>query len=302
MAMARSSHVEVIEVHDLHNAILALQSTSLSSQEAGEDPESPLFLLSTGWRAGSTLLQRILVTDPRLLLWGEPMGEMALVSRLTEMISHSISGRNFIEWKNQPELNSASLAKSWIANLYPSAEDFRSALRAIFDRWLCKPARDRGFARWGFKEVRIGAPEAVFLHWLYPQAKFLVISRHPFDCYRSLSDSGWGEVYDRYPGVVVNSAAAFARHWNRIAVSWSQLPQTFPIRQIKYEDLVAGAIDFRALESWLGIKIEETGALSESVGKTATRSSLSWYERLIVAREAAPGMRALGYSSRRSVT
>jgi hypothetical protein len=267
-----------------------------SLDEGDDESEAPIFLLSTGWRAGSTLLQRILVTDPHLLLWGEPLGEMALFSRMTEMVTNFISQRNLTEWRNQPPLTSSSLAKSWIANLYPPGESFRSGLRSILDRWLGDPAREHGFTRWGFKEVRIGASEAILLHWLYPKARFLVISRHPYDCYRSLVDSGWRGVYDRYPDTPVDSAAGFAMHWNRIAVSWAQLPEKFPITKIKYEDLIAGRVDCRKLESWLGINIQEDTALSASIGGTSTRASLSWYERLIIASEAAPGMRALGYS------
>jgi hypothetical protein len=136
----------------------------------------------------------------------------------------------------------------------------------------------------------------VLLHWLYPQAKFLVISRHPYDCYRSLVDSGWKEVYDRYPEIPVDSASAFARIWNRIATSWQQLPAQFPVRMITYEDLAARKVNWRELESWLGIAVKEDTALSTSVGGTATRAGLCWYERMIIAHEASPGMHALGYS------
>jgi hypothetical protein len=96
--------------------------------------------------------------------------------------------------------------------------------------------------------------------------------------------------------VCVDSAASFARHWNRLAVSWSSLPAGFPSVHIKYEDLIAGSVDFRKLESWLGIEVKESVALSVSVGGTAKRSNLSWYERLIIAREAGEGMRLSGYS------
>jgi hypothetical protein len=264
--------------------------------------ESPIFLLATGWRSGSTLLQRVLVTDPNLLLWGEPLGEMALLSRITEMMAHFISERNLNLWRNQDaaastsELLSQSLSESWIANLYPPGEDFKSALRSLLDRWLQGPARERGFARWGLKEVRMGASEAVLLHWLYPQAKFIFLSRHPYDCYRSLADSGWKQVYDRYPELPVDSAASFAGHWNRLALSWSNLPTGFPSVQMKYEDLIGGNVDFRKLESWLGMTIHEGKALSASVGGTATRSRLSWHERMIIAHEARAGMDFLGYS------
>jgi hypothetical protein len=70
----------------------------------------------------------------------------------------------------------------------------------------------------------------------------------------------------------------------------------FPSFHIKYEDLTHGKVDFRKLESWLGIEIKENVALSVAVGGTAKRSRLSWCERLIITREAAAGMRALGYT------
>jgi len=275
-------------------AVLRLQTAGGVEEE--NDLEAPIFLLSTGWRAGSTLLQRILVTEPRLLLWGEPLGEMTVISRIAEMIGHSISPRNLQLWKDQPDPSSPGLSTSWVANLYPQSDDFRLALRGLFDRWLGEPARERGFARWGLKEVRFGATEATLLHWLYPNAKFVIISRHPYDSFRSLADARWDPVYYRYPDVCVDSAASFARHWNRIAVSWSELPAGFPSFHIKYEDLIGGKVDFRKLESWLGVEMKESVALSVSVGGTAKRNHLSWYERLIIAREAAEGMRALGYS------
>jgi hypothetical protein len=123
----------------------------------------------------------------------------------------------------------------------------------------------------------------------------LFLSRHPYDGYRSLADSGWRS-YHRHPEILIDSATAFARLWNRIAVSWSELPVGFPAFHIKYEDMISGKVDFRDLESWLGIEIKENVALSAEVGGTAKRSQLSWCERLIIAREAAAGMNALGYS------
>jgi hypothetical protein len=237
----------------------------------------------------------MLVTDPHLLLWGEPLGELTLVTRIAEVLNQfSTFPHNEITYI-QDDLTSSRMATSWIATLCPPAHDLRLALRSLFDRWLGEPARHRGFARWGFKEVRLGATEASLLHWLYPRAKLVILSRHPYDCYRSFADARW-QVYYRRPDVRVDSAAGFARHWNRLAVSWSELPEGFPSIHIKYEDLINGKVDFRELESWLGIEIKENVALSASVGRTAVRNRLSWYERLIIGHEAAGGMHALGYS------
>lgn len=291
---AKSEKLLIPQVAQVRQSIAILDSQISHGAYLQEDTDAPIFLLSTGWRSGSTLLQRILLTDPHLLLWGEPLGEMALVSRLTGMLGDFISPLNLDLWKHQVEATSV-LTTSWIANLYPSASDFRLSLRRLFDQWLGSPAREKGFARWGFKEVRIGASEAVFLHWLYPKAKFVFLSRHPYDGYRSLADSEWQGVFDRHPEEPVNTAAAFARRWNRLAVTWGELPSDFPAVHIRYEDLIAGKVDFREVESWLSLKINEAEALSASIGGTAVRSRLNWYERMIIASEAAPGMAALGY-------
>jgi hypothetical protein len=296
LAWATCKENRVSTVEQLTKSIEALDVRASNPPAAQQETEAPIFLLSTGWRAGSTLLQRILVTDPRLLLWGEPLGEMTIVSRIAETVSSSISARNLQLWKDQHDPNSRELSTSWVANLYPAGSDFRSGLRSLFDQWLQEPARERGFARWGFKDVRLGATEACLLRWLYPHAKFLIITRDPYDSYRSLADAGWGEVYCRYPDVRVDSAAAFANHWNRLAVSWTKLPAGFPAVHIKYEDLISGKVDFRELERWLGLEIREGIALKASVGGTAKRAQLTWFERFIISREAAQGMRALGYS------
>jgi hypothetical protein len=141
----------------------------------------------------------------------------------------------------------------------------------------------------------MGAAEATLLHWLYPSAKFVLLSRNPFDCYLSLSDSGWHHLYYRRPDVRVDSAAGMARHWNRIVLSWSELPSDFPAFRIKYEDLISGGFDFRELESWLEVKLNEDVALPVIVGRTARRPRLSFCQRRIIFHEAAAGMHKLGY-------
>ena len=293
---ARCGRVILPSVEELTTSINALHGPEQTSE--GSETEAPIFLLATGWRSGSTLLQRILVTDPNVLLWGEPLGEMALVSGLTQMLTRLSTFPGLKERCAVNPKTFSSLATSWIATLYPPGNDFRLSLRTLFDRWLGGPARQLGFSRWGFKEVRLGATEATLLHWLYPNAKFVLLSRSPYDCYRSLSDSGWHHLYHSRPDIRVDSAAGLAKHWNRLALSWSELPANFPAFRIKYEDLIRRRVDFRELESWLGVKLNEDLALSAFVGSTARRERLGLCQRWIISHEAAAGMRALGYSEK----
>lgn len=297
----RTKHLVLPTVAELAASLAALDDSPSQLNSHADGFDSPIFLLANGWRTGSTLLQRILVTDQRLLLWGEPFGEMAFISSLAESLTRLSTFPNLKQRFATDDLISsaetaASMAKSWIATLFPAGDALRSSLRGLLSGWFQTPAVDRGFSRWGFKEVRLGATEATLLHWLYPNAKFVILSRHPFDCYRSLADSGWHHVYYRRPDIRVDSAASFARHWNRVALSWSDLPAGFPAVHIRYEDMVQGKVDFRQLESWLGIEINEAAALRAPVGRTAVRSRLSWLERFIITNEAETGMRTLGYS------
>ncbi len=280
-------------VQQLEKSIAALES---SDRDENSETESPIFLLATGWRSGSTLLQRILVTDPSVLLWGEPLGEMAMLSGMAGMLARLSTFPELKQLCTPDEAPFSALPTSWIATLFPPGKDLRRGLQSLLTQWLGESARQRGFSRWGFKEVRLGAAEATFLHWLYPKAKFVLLSRNPYDCYRSLADSGWHHLYHSRPEIRIDSAAGLARHWNRIALSWSELPEDFPAFRVRYEDLIGGRVDFRKLESWLGIEIREDVALSVSVGSTARRRRVGWCERLIISREAATGMRSLGYS------
>lgn len=291
---ARCKSVVLPRVKDVEKAIDALDLTG--EHPFQRDDESPIFVLATGWRSGSTLLQRILSTDPNVLLWGEPLGEMALLPGITTMLARLAEFPELRERCSPDNPAFASLATSWIASLYPPGGSFREGLRSLITNWMGNAARKRGFTRWGFKEVRLGAPDAILLHWLYPNAKFILLTRNPYDCYLSLSDSGWHHLYHSRPDIRVDSAAALARHWNRLALSWSELPPEFPAYRIRYEDLLTGKVDFQELGSWLGIRIREEIAISKHISHTARRRHLGWCQRMIVAHETREGMRSLGYS------
>ncbi|NNE42721.1 MAG: sulfotransferase [Gemmatimonadetes bacterium] len=255
------------------------------------EASAPVFLLAVSWRTGSTLLQRVLMTDPSLFIWGEPWGRMSLFPRLADAVC-AIDA----EWPREKHLVTnleADPTKDFVAaNLFPPGTDFRAALRDFLVRWFEPAAAERGFTRWGFKEVRLGAAEALVLRWLFPHAKFVVLLRHPYDAYRSCKD--W-TLYDRWPDRVVNSAASFARHWNRLALSWQEVREDLDPVVLKYEDLVADGFDFRGLESRLGLKLDESAALGSRVGGTKNKQELTREEKRVVAEEAREGMRAYDY-------
>jgi hypothetical protein len=260
-----------------------------------EDEPGPVFLLATGWRTGSTLLQRVLMTDRRLILWGEPLGRFGLLTRLSEAVCGMQQGWPPPDYwvERRPP---GDLTTSWIANLFPPADDFRASLRALFERWLGDPARTRGYARWGFKEVRLGAAEATLLRWLYPSAQFVVSSRNPIDAYRSLkgSASDWS-LYARWPDRKVDCVVSFARHWDSIASSWGNAPPELAPFVVRYEEVGAGW-HFAPLASRLRLSLDPAPALAVRVGETGRPAALSLLERILLRRETRRGLRVMGYS------
>jgi len=261
----------------------------------GEEGASPVFVLGTGWRTGSTLLQRVLMTDRRLMLWGEPLGRIGLLTRLSEAVCGMQPGWPPEEYwlERRPPGDPTT---SWIANLFPPADDFRASLRALFERWLGEPARARGYARWGFKEVRLGAAEATMLRWLYPSTQFVVSSRHPIAAYRSVKGSArdWS-LYARWPDRRVDCVVSFARHWDSLASSWDHAPTGLAPFVVRYEDLAAGG-DLAPLASRLGLSLDPAPALATRVGETVRPAALSALEGLLLRRETRNGRRAMGYS------
>jgi hypothetical protein len=261
----------------------------------GEDESSPVFVLGTGWRTGSTLLQRVLMTDRRLMLWGEPLGRLALLTRLSEAVCGMQPGWPPHEYwiERRPP---GDLTTSWIANLFPPADDFRASLRALFERWLGEPARARGYARWGFKEVRLGAAEGTMLRWLYPSAQFVVSSRHPIGAYRSVKGSArdWS-LYARWPDRRVDCVVSFARHWDSLASSWDHAPPGLTPFVVRYEELTGGG-HLAPLASRLGLSLDAAPALAMRVGATARPAALSVLEGILLRRETRSGRRAMGYS------
>lgn len=150
--------------------------------------------MSAGWRSGSTLVQRLLCSDPNTLIWGEPFGEAVPVPRLAAMIEAFVKkapNRAADAYDEVTRNATAPLCDLWIPNLNPGFAALRRAHRAFFDTLLMAPARARGYRRWGAKWVRLSAHHARYLKWLYPRAKFVFLVRDPLDAWRSYKGRRW---------------------------------------------------------------------------------------------------------------
>ena len=176
---------------ELHRQSLALKPSitsgvselgDLRKNDADSDGDSPIFLLSAGWRAGSTLLQRLIMSDPKVLLWGEPYDECGIIQAMSRTLKAFRSG-----WPPNDYYFSGSKPASgdWVANFFPVPACLQRGHRAFFETTFAEPAKLTGAERWGIKEVRLNVEHARYLRWVYPNARFLFLFRNPLDAYRS---------------------------------------------------------------------------------------------------------------------
>jgi hypothetical protein len=287
----------VLRIEALQAAIGRLERVILEppALEASE----PVFLASIGWRSGSTLMQRILMTDPALMVWGEPLSHLLYVNRLTELLYGFTEiwpeGGHWIS-----HLPKVDLTRDWVAHVAPDAGHLKGAYRAFIDRWLEVPAQAAGFQRWGVKQVRWSGEEAVALRWLYPNGRFVLMVRHPVNTYLSMKQAGFtpnerGFVLD-WPDNWILDLDAFARHWNHLALSWSAILEPLGVRWVRYEDMMGGRIDLEGLGRSLGLSLAPEEALAVKAGGAFVPASISAEERDRINLLTAPGRGVFAYA------
>ena len=293
-AQARAAHRQALLRHP--SIVSGIEQLHRANPAADpNDVEAPIFLFSAGWRSGSTLLQRLIMSDSRVLIWGEPYDECGLIQALAESMKAFRPG-----WPPQEYFYDGTppnqLSGEWIANLFPSLEDWRKGQRVLFDTMFAAPAKRAGAARWGIKEVRLDAEHCAYLRWLYPNARFVFLYRNPLEAYRSYCRYGrsW---YDTFPDSPVFTPTAFGTHWRKLMQGFLKDAKALDALVIRYEDLVAGLTPLDELEAYLNITIDRT-VLKAKVGTSergGEKARVNALERWLLRRAVAPVAEALGY-------
>lgn len=210
--------------------------------------DDPVFVLAAGWRSGSTLLQRMLLDN--CLVWGEPYGSSGLIERLSQPLrrfdANWPADRFFVgssHWGNR-------LGEEWTANLYPTIRDLLEAHMAFFRLLFAEPSRQRGYVRWGVKEVRYGIEHAVYLRWLFPHARFLFLLRNPYECWSSYRRAK-AHVLRFWPEELITTPEQFGSHWVRLAEGFVNRFQEVGGLLVRYESLIEPDFDVEIMEEYL---------------------------------------------------
>jgi hypothetical protein len=222
----------------------------------------PIFLLAAGWRSGSTLLQRLVTSSGEALIWGEPYGRAGVVPALVRATTaFQPDWPPLAAIADERPFDGAELRDNWIANFYPEPRSFRAAMRALLDELLMAPAKRRAFARFGFKEVRLSAVDAAWLEWLYPDSRFVFLTRNPWDAWSSMKGGTW---YWRWPDQAVTNATAFARLWTSLSTTFRGWQGENGLL-LRYEDLRRGDFDLTPLREHLRLARIEGAARAHTI-------------------------------------
>ncbi|MGH9437861.1 MAG: sulfotransferase [Terriglobia bacterium] len=219
---------------------------------------APVFIFSAGWRSGSTFLQRWLMTDKTLMVWGEPYRHAGLIESLARPLAAFTANWPKDEYFDHHGPDN-DLSSAWIANLYPSLTDFMNAHISYLERLFLEPALALGRSRWGLKAVTLGTDHAGYLKWLFPRAKFLFIYRNPYAAYGSYKKfGGW---YKSWPAEPVFTATGYGTLWRELVTDFVQNCHKVDGLLLPYEEFATPATRER-LEQYLGVPLAEASSLA----------------------------------------
>lgn len=208
---------------------------------------APVFLLAGGGRTGSTLIQRLMISSGEVMIWGEHGG--IILPQLRRLLYQT---RAWFEKANS-RTHLADFSKgghaAWIPNINPGEPYMLAGCRAFLEQSLGAAARDLGYPRWGFKEIRYGADEVRLLQALFPRAGFVFLVRNPASCLRSMKSTQWYAVdYNRDP-------VRFLADWAWISGSLASIsPDCRQSCLVRYEDAMSNpAATAAAIAKTMGV-------------------------------------------------
>ncbi len=272
--LGRSDAMRVRLHHPLHGTDRSM------SRRIGIE-QKPIFILSAGWRSGSTLLQRLIMSSGEALIWGEPHNRSNTLQNLVRTI-RPVKLRHVSDFDDVPL---ADLPQKWIATMAPPSTCFESAIAEFLFKLYAEPALAKGASRWGIKEVRYGLEEALLLKWIYPEAKIVFLYRNPvaaFASYKRFEPSlNW---YSHWPTETAFTARQFALHWRRLVQEFFAASKILDALRMSYHELTTDPDAVAKLENYCELSLDGT-LLSTPIGsgqEKNPREDVTRFERYVI--------------------
>jgi hypothetical protein len=173
-------------------------------------------------RAGSTLLQRMMGAHAEIFTHPEP--------HLISPIAH-LGVYGSIDKAPYDHINAAEAIKAFIEDLPNGEQDYLDALRAYTDT-LYGRMLSTSDATYFLDKTPANALVLPFLCRLYPDAKYIVLTRHPLAVFSSYANSFFDGDW--------NAAHAFNPILERYVPAMAELirERPVPLLHVAYEDLV----------------------------------------------------------------
>lgn len=275
--LVKSSQIEA--ANPLHGLKYISQQATACSEF---DDVAPIFVLSAGWRSGSTLVQRMLSTNKDLMMWGEPYHRSNLIEGLMAQVAPLSDA-----WPPKDYFADSfdgDLSEQWTANCWPSLENLRGAHQQYWLSLFAEPAEKLNYKHWGVKEVRWGEEHIEYLRWLFPKAKFLLLCRNPFDAYASFY--GYPRAaFLKWPEQPILNAQHYGKMWAKKVSEFQIQAKNENTLFVRYEDLKTDET-YKKLTEFLSFSISHPATLSQiSSTNNDTGKYIPKIDRWLIDRE-----------------
>lgn len=263
--------------------------------------EKPIFIFSSSWRSGSTLLQRYVTASGEALIWGETVDALGSLrdamacweqtsAESSRRFAHGTGGDGEQAYRKFITTTKSDHAQQWIANLTPPYAEVVSSMRTMLIELYGKRAEVLGYPRFGIKETRCDLNTARFLQMLFPDAKFIFLVRNPLAAILSIKRRNW---FERPAGYA--TLHYYAKHW---MVRSAQFREAGFGMALRYEDFISDTSRREKLMDYLEIEtLPPADFLETSRVDWTTRdiSTLTWLERFWIHHWLSKEMKQWGY-------
>lgn len=255
----------------------------------------PIFIFSAGWRSGSTLLQRLLMSSGKVIIWGEPYSHNGLIDHLSSPLKGITDTFPRSSWFTHSNADDpSSIVNDFTANFYPDIQYLIESHAAFLLNLFEKPAKANGVSRWGIKDVRLTIDHALYLNWIFPKSKFLFLYRNPYNAYKSFSGSYW---YKTWPNDPVYTPKHFGTHWKNLMQGYISGYQKVNGMLLSYEDLCQETYNFEGLSEFVGFDVDSKIMSNKVKGNIKWKKDpASHREMKILKKVVDPIASELGYS------